>query len=69
MAAEELCSCTTSIGGATTTLLALDSGLRATGIVFQLGQGRWAGTGTARKNTARARPRHASTVPVPGTAR
>jgi len=31
MAAEELCSCTTSIGGATTTLLALDSGLRGQG--------------------------------------
>ena len=38
-------------------------------IVFQTGQTRWAGTGTARENTARARPRHAGTVPVPGTAR
>ena len=38
-------------------------------IVFQMGQARWADTGTAQENTALTRPGPLAIVPVPGTAR
>ena len=38
-------------------------------IVFQMGQARWADTGTALKSMALARPGPLGIVPVPGTAR
>jgi len=40
-----------------------------TSILFQMALTRWAGTGTALKSTAQARPGPACFVPVPGTAR
>jgi hypothetical protein len=38
-------------------------------IVFQMGQARWADTGTARESTAQGQHGPATSVPVPGTAR
>ena len=46
-----------------------DGRLATEAIVFQMALTLWAGTGTALKSTAQARPGPACFVPVPGTAR